>query len=109
MQSAATKQAIEVYRELGALAFLIICGALALGYLIWRIVKIQDKISDTQERIEKRLEGHDQRAQDMHGTCRVHGEQISHLHKGMNEFKADVKEEINLLSREIAVLKERID
>lgn len=109
MTSAATKQAIEVYRELGALAFLILCGALALGYLIWRIVKIQDKISDTQERIERRLEGHDQRAQDMHGTCRIHGEQISHLHKGIGEFKIEVKKEISELSREIAVLKERVD
>ena len=109
MTNAATKQAIEVYRELGALAFLILCGTLAMGYLIWRIVKIQDKISDTQERIERRLEGHDQRAQDMHGTCRIHGEQIGHLYKGMGELKTEVKNELNVLAREIAVMKERVD
>ena len=42
--------AANLYRDLGALAFLIVVGALSFAYLVMRIVKAQDKISATLDR-----------------------------------------------------------
>ena len=98
------KTAAELYHQLGALAFLIVVGALAFGYLVLRIVKTQDKISDRIDRMDARQSQHDQRAIDMHGTCKDHGVQIDALGKGL----ADVKSELGGLSTEVKVLKERV-
>lgn len=39
--------AIKAYESLGALGFLIVAMALAFCFLVWRVVKTQDKISQT--------------------------------------------------------------
>lgn len=111
----AAKIAGDIYRELGALAFLIVVGALAFIYLVWRIVKAQDNISITQAAILAHMASHDARGsliqqnQDMmHTTCRDHGTKIDYLHKGMIDFKAEVTGEIGELQTEVKVLKERV-
>ena len=86
------KTAAELYKELGALAFLIVMGALAFVYLVWRIVLAQDKITATQDRMLEKLSKHDQRAEDMHDTCKAHGGQIDALTRDVGELKTDVAE-----------------
>lgn len=98
------KTAAELYHQLGALAFLIVCGALAFLFLVWRIVKTQDAISDRFARMDARQATHDQRAQDMHATCKDHGAQLHDLREGLGE----VKDGLGALSTEVKVLKERV-
>ena len=100
----AAKTAAELYHQLGALAFLIVVGALAFGYLVLRIVKTQDKISDRIDRMDARQSTHDQRAQDMHSTCKDHGTQIDALGRGLEGVRAD----LGGLTTEVKVLKERV-
>jgi len=100
--------AATIMQELGILAFLILVGALAFCYMVWRIVKAQDKIADKLNEVATTFSTHHQNALDMHTTCRVHGEQIGYLHKGLNDFKEEITSEINGLSTEVAVLKERV-
>ena len=83
--------AAGIYKELGALAFLIICGALAFAWMVWRIVKTQDKISDRLDSISDRQATHDQRALDMHMTCKEHGAEIATLAKRVGDLSADVR------------------
>ena len=111
----AAKIAGDIYRELGALAFLIVVGALAFIYLVWRIVKAQDNISVTQAAILAHMAAHDARGgliqqnQDqMHSTCKDHGQKLDYLHKGMVDFKVEVKEEITQLQTDVKVLQERV-
>ena len=98
------KTAAEVYHNLGALAFLIVCGALAFAYLVLRIVKTQDKISATLDKVNERQSQHDQRAVDMHATCQDHGIQLHDLRDGLGE----VRDGLAGLSTEVKVLKERV-
>lgn len=109
------KTSAEIYKELGPLAFLIVIGALAFIYLVWRIVQAQDKIVDAQAAIAKSMAEHDARGgliqqnqEIMHGTCKEHGEKIEYLHKGMIEFKGEVTEELSELKTEVKVLKEKV-
>lgn len=83
--------AAGIYKELGALAFLIICGAIAFAWMVWRIVKTQDKISDRLDSISDRQATHDQRALDMHMTCKEHGMAIATLAKEVGGLSADVR------------------
>ena len=105
----AAKTAAEFYRQFGALDFLILCMVLALGYLIYKIAKSNERTVEKLNELGNVFSTHHQNALDMHSTCRVHGEQISYLHKGMNDFKSEVTSELSGLSREVAVLKERIN
>ena len=41
----ATQAASQVYKELGAIAVLILAGLFGLGFLIWRITVTQDRIT----------------------------------------------------------------
>lgn len=100
--------AATILQELGILAFLILVGALAFCYMVWRIVKAQDKIADKLNEVGNTFSTHHQNALDMHTTCRVHGEQISYLHKGMDAFKSEVSSALGELSTEVQVLKERV-
>ena len=100
--------AANLYRDLGALAFLIIAGALSFAYLVWRIVKAQDKISATLDRVNERQSMHDQRSVDMHLTCIEHGKQLGELRTEVAGFKTEMKGELGGLSKEVAVLKERV-
>ena len=86
------KTAAEIYRELGALAFMILAGCLAFAWMVWRIVKAQDRITATQDRMLEKLSKHDQRAEDMHGTCKEHGSQIDSLTRDVGELKTDIAE-----------------
>lgn len=83
---------ITLFRELGALAFLIVVGALAFVYLVWRIVLAQDRITATQDKMLEKLSSHDQRAEDMHSTCKTHGSAINALTRDVGELKTDVAE-----------------
>ena len=88
----ATNAATSIFKELGALAFLIVVGALAFVYLVWRIVLAQDRITATQDKMLEKLSSHDQRAEDMHVTCKEHGTQIDALTRDVGELKTDVAE-----------------
>lgn len=108
------KLAADTYRQFGALDFLILCMCLALGYLIYRIVKAQDALADKMARLVDSQQQHDARGgliqqnqQMMHETCKDHGERISGMHKGMIEFKEDVTKRLSEVEREIAILKGR--
>ena len=110
----AAKTAASIYRQFGALDFLILCMCLALGYLIYRIVKAQDKLAEKMANLVDSQQQHDARGgliqqnqQMMHETCKDHGERISYLHKGMIEFKEDVTERLSDVEKEVAVLKGR--
>ncbi len=66
------EKAVAAYQRLGALDFLIFGMALSLGFLIWRIVKTQDKIVTTQDNLFSKMEAmnnslsvHDRQAQEM--------------------------------------------
>lgn len=96
--------AATVMQELGLLAFLILVGALSFGYLVWRIVKAQDKISATLDKVNERQFQHDQRAQDMHSTCKEHGGDIRSLKDEVN----GVKTAVSGLTTEMMVLKEKV-
>ena len=95
--SDAAQLAAGIYRELGAFAFLLIVGALAFAYLVWRIVQAQDKLADSQNRMLEKFSSHDQRSLDMHETCQEHG-------RKMDALRSDVKD----LQTDVTVLKERV-
>ena len=108
------KVAADVYRQFGALDFLILCMCLALGYLIYRIVKAQDALAEKMAKLVDSQQQHDARGgliqqnqQMMHETCKDHGERITQMHQGMNDFKEDVTDRLNKVEKEIAVLKGR--
>ena len=86
------KTAAEIYRELGALAFMILAGCIAFAWMVWRIVKAQDRITATQDKMLEKLSSHDQRAEDMHSTCKTHGSAINALTRDVGELKTDVAE-----------------
>ena len=100
--------AANLYRDLGALAFLIVVGALSFAYLVLRLVKAQENISATLDRVNERQSTHDQRSLDMHLTCIEHGKQIGELRTEVVGFKTEMKGELGGLSKEVAVLKERV-
>lgn len=87
----AAKSAASIYSELGPLAFLLVVGALAFAYLVWRIVIAQDKISDTLDRVNGVLSSHDQRASDMHATCREHSTQLDKISETLGEHTAKIQ------------------
>ena len=111
----AAKTAADVYRQFGALDFLILCMCLALGYLIYRIVKAQDALAEKMAKMADSQQQHDARGgliqqnqQMMHETCKDHGERITDMHKGMIEFKGEMTERLNNVEKEVAILKERV-
>ena len=104
----AAKTAADIYRQFGALDFLILCMVLALGYTIYKIAKSNERTAEALTQLGTVFATHHQNALDMHTTCRVHGEQIGHLNRGMNDLKEEVTAELSGLSREVAVLKERV-
>lgn len=104
----AAKTAAEFYRHFGAFDFLILCMCLALGFLVYKIAKTNEVAARELNKLSNVFATHHQNALDMHSTCRVHGEQISYLHKGMTEFKEEVTSELSDLSKEVAVLRERV-
>ena len=111
----AAKTTTEIYRELGPLAFLIVIGALAFCYMVWRIVQAQDKIAETQAQMATKMAEHDARGgliqqnqEIMHSTCRDHGNKIELLHQGMLEFKEEVTEEMSGLQTDVKLLKEKV-
>ena len=81
----------QIYNEIGPVAFLIICGALTFGWLVWRIVVAQDKISNTLDKVNGILSSHDQRAADMYATCREHGTQLAKINDTLGEHTAQIK------------------
>ena len=93
----AAQLAAGIYKELGAFAFLLIVGALAFAYLVWRIVQAQDKLADSQNRMLEKFSSHDQRSADMYGTCQEHS-------RKMDDLRCDVKD----LKTDVTVLKERV-
>jgi len=46
-----TQAAITTYKELGAIAILILAGLFGLGFLIWRITKTQDRITTLLDKL----------------------------------------------------------
>lgn len=85
------KTAATIYQELGPFAFLLICGSLTFGWLVYRIVMTQDRISDTLDSLNQRITGHDQRASDMHITCREHGKQLDKIHETLSEHTTQIQ------------------
>ena len=103
--------------------------AVVAGAFVWLLIKInptqqkivqmQASISETQKQISATLtlissslsaQGitfgvHDQRASDMHATCREHGDQIGDIYDKIGETAKAMAE----LAKEMAVLRERVN
>jgi len=65
---------VTAYQQLGALGFLIVAMVLAFAFLVWRIVKSQDRTTTLQDKMFERLDTlcsvlamHDRQAQGMDG------------------------------------------
>lgn len=128
----------KVFSELGLVAGMIVIllavVIVAFWFTLWRLHPLQKDIkadqatiaecnkqtAQTLKEVSLILASHDQRAQDMHATCKDHGGQIDYLHSGMVEFKGDVVETFNefkqqvsdrlaKVEQEVAVLQKAVD
>lgn len=56
-------------QELGIFGFLILVGAIAFAYLVWQIVKTQNRIADKLDNINVCLSTHDRQGQGIGTVC----------------------------------------
>ena len=133
MTDAAGKVISTALVEFGVLVTIgVVMVGIVAGAFVWMLVKInptqqkivqqQQAISESQKQISSTLVlistnlaaqsvtfgVHDQRATDMHATCKVHGDQIGDIYDKIGETvkaMAELTKETANLTKEMAVLK----
>ena len=89
---------IKAWQELGALAVLILAGLAALGFLIWRITKTQDRTSELLDRLFAKLDdtngvllAHDRQGQDILAAQRETAQELRQAQGCLAGLKASTE------------------
>ena len=70
--------AIEAYKSLGILGFLIVAMVVAFAFMVWRIVRTQDRITSLQDNLFAKMNT-------MCSTLAVHDRQGQEIHESMGK------------------------